>query len=136
MAGRGERAPVERQGVGFVQYKFGPVGIARPQNACEIAIDFDRIELAGGIEQLLRECPLPRSDLDRRIGGSELYRGDDSGNDGRIVQKVLAEALAGAAVRTAQEVSLTDAMRAASSIAATRLPASALPLPARSSAVP
>ena len=111
-------------------------GIARTQQRREIAIDFDHFEPSGGRQQPLRECALAGPDLHRGVARLEVDRRHDARDHGRIVQEMLAKALARAAVGNAQTGSRRCAICAAISIAAIRLPGSARPLPARSSAVP
>ena len=74
-------------------------------------------------------APLPGPDLDDPFAGTGIDRGDDAPEHARIVQEMLAEALARADHPARPS-------RPASRIASNRLPGSARPVPARSSAVP
>jgi hypothetical protein len=119
-----------------VQYEARLVGVAVAQQCGQVAIDFYDLEPSCRLQQPLRQCALAGPDFHRGITRGKPDGGHDARNDRRIMQEVLTETLACAAVRRTQERSWRDAMRPASSIAASRLPASPLPLPARSSAVP
>jgi hypothetical protein len=125
-----------------VQHEAWLPGIAAAQQGGKVAIYLDDLEPSGGLQQPLRERPVPGADLDCGVAGRQADRRHDARDDGRVMQEMLTETLARAAVRANQALSRRAAsdrraaIAAASSIAAIRLPASALPLPARSSAVP
>src|SRR5580658_8216954 len=119
-----------------MQHETRSVGKAFTQHRGEVAVDLNRLQPASGIQQAFCQRSAARTNLYRLVSRLEIDRGDDTGDDGRIVQKMLAKALAGGASGVVQTLSSQLVICAASSIAATRLPASALPVPARSSAVP
>jgi hypothetical protein len=73
-------------------------GIARAQQRGQIAIDFDHFEPSGSLQQPLREGSLAGPDLHRGVARLQVDRRHDARDDGRIVQEMLAEALARAAV--------------------------------------
>jgi len=85
-----------------VQHEPRLIGIARTQQRREIAIDFDHLEPSGSVQQPLRECSLAGPDLDRGVARLEVDRRHDTRDDGRIMQEMLAETLARAAVWDAQ----------------------------------
>ena len=132
----GHGAPVHLQCVGLVQHEPRLIGIAVAQQRRQVAIDFDHFEPSGGSSSRCVSAPWPGPISTAASPGCEVDRRHDARNDRRIVQEMLAETLARAAVGNAQTGSWRDAICAASSIAAIRLPASPRPLPARSSAVP
>src|SRR5262249_29117024 len=99
--------------------------------ADRIAIDLDCVQLRQSCQQRQRDCAEPGTDLDQSLLGARIDRADDAGDHARIVQEVLAEAFA----RNVHQAA-ADASCSAMSMAVTRLPESALPVPASESAVP
>jgi hypothetical protein len=88
-----------------MQHEARLIRIAVAQQRREVAIDFDRIEPTGGLQQALRERSAARSDLDRRVARFEIDCRYDARNDRRVMQEMLAEAPARAPVRDAQTCS-------------------------------
>ena len=82
-------------------------------------------------DQQLGERAAARADLDQRLVGLRRDLAHDAVEHAAVVQEVLAEALA-----RENQLRVSPANSMASCVAATRLPASARPVPARSSAVP
>jgi hypothetical protein len=60
------------------------------------------LQPSGSLQQPLRECPLAGPDLDRGIAWGEADRRHDARNNRRIMQEMLTESLASAAVRNVQ----------------------------------
>ncbi len=89
------------------------------------------MEFAGKFRQRFTNGTLAGADLDQGLGVPRLNGSDNLFDYRRIGQKVLAEAFARPVAATH-----TPAIFAAKSTAAIMLPASALPVPAISSAVP
>jgi len=132
----GKIAEVDRQHVRADDVELADATRAFAERNDEVAVELDGRQLAAGAQQRQRERALAGPDLDEPVAGLRSDRLDDAAQDARIVQEVLAEALAPrGADRGAHQ-----RRRAASSLArcsaAARLPQSARPLPARSSAVP
>jgi len=135
-----ERGEVEPEHIGGVH------GQARRElvreRGGEIAVDFDGVHFIHCGEQRARQRAQPGSDFDDAVGARRAYRSDDRGNDAGVNQEVLAEAFArlvlqeAARTRTCSVQVLPRASAAAMLTAASRLPESALPLAASSSAVP
>jgi hypothetical protein len=61
----------------------------------QIAVDLYGIELLADFQQRPGECAAPRTDLDQGLSRLRIYRLDDVSDDLRVMQEVLAEALAG-----------------------------------------
>ena len=114
----------------------------RAQAGREVPIDLDGIEgAAHALEQSVGQCAASGSYLNQMIAGARGERARDARDDRRVVQKVLAETLApwrtGGATRGARhQRRCVPASWAARRTAASRLRTSALPVPAKSSAVP
>lgn len=100
------------------------------QIGSEIAIDLDRIQLAGRLEQIFGQCATPRADLHEWIAWLRIDRFDDVSNDAAIMQKILTKTLA------SENHQRRSTSCRASCNAAVRLPLSARPVPAKDSAVP
>jgi hypothetical protein len=66
------------------------------ERADEITIEFDHVERASGPEQSLGDGPLTRADLDQMLARAGRHRRQDAADGPGIMQKILAEALAGA----------------------------------------
>ena len=104
--------------------------------ACnQVAVDLDDMQMIQPGQQGFGERPQPGAYLDHGVGALRVNRRDDGGNDAAIDQEVLPETLAGD-MAFHQAPAFLAAMRAASASASNRLPGSARPLPASSSAVP
>jgi hypothetical protein len=102
----------------------------------QIAVELDDIQIGAGIEQRYRDGAAPGADLEQPFPGMRRDRVDDGGDDAGRMQEVLSQAFLGCGLR-AQERRLSAAiMSSAVRSAWIRLPVSALPLPARSRAVP
>src|ERR1019366_4192554 len=95
-AGRNAPAPTSSRRVGFTQRPVRLGGQARAQRCGQIAIDLNRIELSGRRQQARGQRALTRADLAGGIAPLQSDRGDDARDDGRIMQEMLAKALAGA----------------------------------------
>ena len=107
-----------------------PITEAATQVVREIAIDLDGVQARKLLQQQCRQRAGARPDLHHRVGGCWIYRIGDALQHRLVMQEMLAEPLA----RLDHE--RLAASLAASCTAASRLPASARPVPARSSAVP
>src|SRR5690606_25329307 len=125
--------------VGFVnaQRSMRRHGFVQVPNG--IAVDFDCFELLHAREQRQRDRAEARTDLDDAVLGLRIDRGDDTRDHAGIMEEMLTEALA----RDMQRLFRHDRApprlwlnSSASSMAAMRLPGSALPLPASCNAVP
>src|SRR5579862_7818 len=132
-----ERREVERQRIRFVQRES--IGIESIAQTCrKITVDLDRGDAPRALEQRAGERAESRPDLDNVVAGSWIDRVDDSRDVMRIDEKVLAEPLARPV--TLDQSGARRASAIASSMAATRLPGSAVfassASDARSSAVP
>ena len=112
--------------VTLVDDEFARARAVPPQFRNHVAVDLDHLEPPAALEQRPGQRAEPGSDLDQPLAGLRIDRGDDTREHARVVQEMLPEALAGA----------DHPSSSASPIAANRLPGSARPLPARSSAVP
>ena len=125
---RGERDEVDVERVGLVHDQLAQRADPRLQFGDHVAVDLDDFQASRAREQVAGQRAQSRSDLDQWLPGLRIDGRDDARDHLLVMQEVLAEALAGAYHRLAQS--------SASSSAAARLPASARPVPARSSAVP
>ena len=135
-SGRGQRRPVEDQRVAFDQGQFLR-GEAAAQPRRQIAVDFDGGDLACPLDQQQGQRAQAGADLDNALARPRVDRGDDALDVMRVVQEVLREAPSRAvALHQRPADGRSPASRSASARAAIMLPASALPSPARSSAVP
>ena len=136
-----QRGKVELQGIGLMQPEAGLEGEALLQMRGQVAIDLDGIEPLGGLEQGGGHHPLARADFQQVIAGARVDGHDDALHHAVIAQKVLSEALARRVIHGGARLGWGQCARrrarsAAASIAASKLPGSARPLPARSRAVP
>src|SRR5690606_6681242 len=133
-----DTAEIEVQHVHFHQAELRAPGKARAQARGQVAVDLDGEHAGTTVQQRAGECALPGADFDQCFTCLRVRGRYDAFNDVRIVQKVLPEALACAMALVLAQARLPAwwARLAAMATAARRLPASALPLPARSSAVP
>ena len=88
-----ELAPVESQRVGFDQ---GQLFCGEPcsQSGSKVAIDLDRADMAGALDQRARQRCLTGPDLDDGLSWTRIDRLDDSCDDVSVMQEVLPEALA------------------------------------------
>ena len=124
---------VDVEHVGLVDDEFAGPCRALPQQPGEVAVDLDDLEALAALEEGQGQRAAPRADLDDAFAGLRVDRRDDSREDARVMQEMLAEALARA---DHPGVPPPAPRRSASRIASNRLPGSARPVPARSSAVP
>src|SRR6185437_2428559 len=103
-----------------------------PQQCHEVAINLDCIELAlCRLQQQARESAAPGADLHQVLIGARADFSHDVSQHRRVVEEVLAKALA-----AHRKPTHAAASSMASSMAEIRLRGSARPVPARSSAVP
>jgi len=126
-----QRAEVELERVGEVHAQVAepPATLLQPRH--HVGIDLDDVDRAGGCQQRSRDCTAARADLHEAVAGRRRDGAHDPLDRARIVQEMLAVAL----LRVFQGRRVAQSP-AASASAARRLPASARPVPARSSAVP
>ena len=117
--------------------------IAKPllQAGAEITVDFQQVQFSPGRRQRRRQCSLAGPDFYNELARTGRNHVHDPLNDLLIGQEILAETLAWPVRHDRARNQLRVAGRRAAidwaaSAAASRLPASARPLPARSSAVP
>ena len=96
------------------------------QHGDQVAVDLDRLEAMAALEQRPRQGTAAGPDLDDALARPRIDGRDNAREYARVVQEMLAETLARA----------NHPRRCARSIASNRLPGSARPVPARSSAVP
>ena len=142
---RRQGGEIEAQGIALDEPQ-PLLGKTLPQAGGEITVELDGREMAGSIDERLGERAESGADLDQMLAGFRVDGGDDAPDDIGIAQEILSEALAlpvalyfGAHVPLspwAARRSSTEASRQASVTASKRLPGSARPVPARSSAVP
>jgi hypothetical protein len=85
-----------------VHHHFRLAGVAAAQLGGQISVDLDHLQAPGGGQQQLRECPVAGTDFDCGVAALEVDRCDNAGDDGRIVQEVLAKALARSGASHAQ----------------------------------
>ena len=129
-----KRGEVDVEHVGLVHDELAGALRARSRSSRDqVAVDLDDLEPLAALEEGQGERPAPRADLDDAFAGLRVDRRDDSREDARVMQEMLAEALARA---NHPGVPPPAPRRSASRIASNRLPGSARPVPARSSAVP
>ncbi len=102
----------------------------------DVAVDLHHVQVRQALQQRPRERAEPRTDLDHVIARPGIDRRDDLRDDAGTVEKVLAEPLARYVRAGHAAAPTTPAMASATSMASNRLPGSARPVPARSSAVP
>ena len=135
-----ERVEIELERIRLVQLAAREVSELRRRRAARsrsISIA-SRVTPARG-QQVAREGAVAGADLHQVLAGLRRERARDALDHARVVQEVLAEALAARGTRRAAgrgHPCRCAARRLASRRAAPRLPASARPVPARSSAVP
>ena len=129
--GIAERTEVEFEGIRFVNRNVVDIAEAVPQRRCQVAVEFDAVQFSGLPRERFRDGSLARADLDDRVARLRVDRPQDILDDAGVVQEVLTKALARPVRIHRRSVSC-----AAIFMAATRLLALALPLPARSNAVP
>ena len=135
-----ERVEIKLERIRLVQLAAREVGELRLQARRQVAVDLDGIHAdpARG-QEVAREGAVAGADLHQVIAGLRCERAHDALDHARVVQEVLAEAFAARGPRRVAGLAhpcRCAARRLASRSAAPRLPASALPVPARSSAVP
>ncbi len=123
---------IERERIADVQAQR--VAEPRGERRGEIAIDLHRIDAAGRGDEAIRDRAGAGADLDDAIARTHADRVDDPLSHTGIVQEVLPEPLADDRLHEAWRS--REARCVARRSAASRLPASARPVPARSSAVP
>ena len=121
---------IEIQRIGFMQLECLRCAPARAQLGGEIAIDLDGVQRAGLADQAFGERAASRADLQQRLLGLRRDFAHDAIEHAAVMQEMLAEPLA------REDHARLAANSTASRVAAMRLPASARPVPARSSAVP
>ena len=97
----------------------------------EVAVKFYRMQMPGAAGEGVRYCTLARPNFNDYVVLGRVDCTNDGVDNARIIQEMLAKALACAVLRHQ-----LCAMVIASSTAASRLPGSALPVPAISNAVP
>ncbi len=121
---------VESQGITFVD-GHACRRVLLVQAGDQVAVDFDDVQMIEARQQRLGNCPEAGADFDDRVAALRIDGGDDGIDDAAVNQEILPESFAG-------DVALhwRTAMRVASATASNRLPGSARPLPASSSAVP
>ena len=129
--GIAERTEVELQRVGFVNAHVVSTREAMAQGARQVAVEFHAMQMPGFPRERFGDGARAGTDLDDRVAGLRIDRLHDGVDNAGVGEEVLPEALAGAMPvhRVCESV-------AAMWTAANRLPASALPVPARSNAVP
>src|SRR5690606_19831169 len=139
LAGRAvDGGEVELEDVGLVQHEAAVAGEAHAQGGREIAVQFDGGEAGVGAQQRPGEGALAGADFHQAFAAARRDGADDAVDDAVVVQEVLAETLA-RPVRGVVHQRASRQRRPISRAAATavaRLPGSARPVPARSSAVP
>src|SRR3954470_11851451 len=101
------------------------------QQCRQVAIDLDRVERPRAAHQPLGQRAAARADFHQRLRGLGIDVANDAFQHATVVQEVLTEAFA-----REGHVGRVRTNSTARRVAATRLPASARPVPARSSAVP
>jgi len=126
----GERREIELERVGFVQLECLRRPPAGAQLRGEIAVDFDRIQRAGLADEPFGERATAGPDLEQCLVGLRRDFAHDAIEHAAVMQEMLAEPLA------REDQARLAANSTARRVAAMRLPASARPVPARSSAVP
>ena len=99
----------------------------------QVTVDFDDVQAVDALQQRLGDGAEARADLDDGIATLRIDGRDDGADDALVDQEVLPKPLTG---DVTLHVLLLCAMRAASATASNRLPGSARPVPASSSAVP
>ena len=129
----GQGGKVEAQSIGHMQRQALPRETLL-QRSGQIAIDLDRIEATCALEQRFGQGAVSGTDLNKRILRRWTDRANDALDDSLVMQEVLTEAFAGE-YHAAQPLDRRARVRARST-AARKLPTSALPVPARASAVP
>jgi hypothetical protein len=65
------------------------------QRPDEVAIELDGIQAARRLQQVQRDRAFARADLDEAVRRLRRHGGNDAADDRRVVEEVLAEALAG-----------------------------------------
>ncbi len=123
-----ESAEVELQRIGFVDDQ--PLGMrhAARQRGRELAIDLDDVQALEPLAERNRQRAGAAADFDHRVARQRSNNVDDPADDGRVVQKMLAEPFLG--------VHGVYTSCSASSTAANRLSGRARPVPASDNAVP
>ena len=129
--GIAERTEIELERVRLVDDHVAPAVETALQRRRQVAVQFDAVKPARFLRERLRDGALPGSDLHDGVLRLRIDGADDRVDGAGIGQEVLAESLA-----RSMRLHRRSASRAAISTAATRLPGSARPVPARSNAVP
>jgi hypothetical protein len=128
----GQGGEIKGEGVRRVQFAACAVHELATQPRGQVAVDLYGVEAAvRAAQQFVGEGATSRADFHQAVAGANAKRRHDSPDHGRVVQEVLPEALADVRHQRPRAASPI-----ASCTAAARLPTSALPVPARSSAVP
>jgi hypothetical protein len=89
-----KRCEIELERIGLVQLE-STAAESFAQRGSEVAIDFDGIEAAAGLEQRVGEGTSPGTDFDECLARLRCDRLDDVLDHLRVVQEVLTESLAG-----------------------------------------
>ena len=91
-----QRAVIEFKRVRLVHPQLRLPGILLAQRAGQVAVDLDDIECSGGGQQRAGQSALARTDFHQSLPGARGDGGEDALDRPRVMQEVLAEALAGA----------------------------------------
>ena len=89
-----QRLEIHLEHVGPVDHELTPALGAGSEERREVAVDLDRLHASAAFEERQRQRAPPGTDLDEAFAGLGIHRGDDAPEHARIVQEMLAEALA------------------------------------------